>query len=1236
MHLHLFTKSGILAKMGLQDTIDTRSKKGPYSNLSDALNQISERTNLVVAYDKVRNYGVKPAYVGKTFYVSSIAHEFNSLRQHGQPNAYEIIQSKRLAKFYLDIETSIDSEPLYDESVAFIAGKEIRRMLFDFLKLSFPQLTSDITNILVSHACNEKKFSLHIVCKDYIMDTAQVSAAVLAAEFAAYLPSAVRDISEAEMDEERARLFLKKYSSKLVDLGVYSNNQQYRMLGCGKLKIRSLADGSIERQCVRPLRMLGDAVDFNTENWNFSAVVPTMIIWTDMLVQFIGAESFSCNNGSGFHCRPNAFHAVSVLTKYKEWYVPRREQGNWDYESFDSDVPEDMLNVDGRHHVGVTSSTTLVLDEQMIRERRSTRGLLQVLEDLSHRQRRVPGVEATTTLLDDDEQILDEFGRGKSVRSIRDHDVVYCKSCETRCETVPGIAGQYDSIRLHAIGTPSARVRLMKSGQLSIKCFNEHCSAFFVILPTTDALGFCAESKEIVHLQGKYINEGSAKDIELGEVGKRLIVVDAPMGSGKTELAQNFIKELGAHSSILSITFRRSLARNLSVRWGLTCYLDMEYITELDGKLNRFIVCLDSIYKVPDRTYDCIIIDEATFVRHHFTSSTLMGNPNVVECISRFKSLLRRCGRLIIMQYRVTDACIDFYMEEARVKESQVSRYKVNRPPSLLPTRWTQNSAQLTAHIVNNYIHNYDVTDLRSKKPMVIFTTKQIFGEFLQYLLRSVANRLFDPRAQDRIRFIWSGNQDQDWAKDFLSQPNQFSQDCDVLILTSICQAGFSIETWFSICYDFLFCGILTSRETLQLVSRVRTYGNPSLSTPRYTFIESGKANTFVANEGYIKLALDKTTGLVGLSQVTTFLNGIMASVLSEKSDSYNRYSWLWSREYKMAHVAYVPLEGTGHGDFTDEQVHQKLRDFSRLSSNGIVSYLELNNEEDRQRLLDDGEYKMVYELLKDQYARSKEIMDFQYDVGRGQLSQGRLKNTLLSDTLFQREYVRIFSADRAKNGRSVMTALNPVYNFLALLDLLLTKEKFMPDPVSSLWVTRKKILRMSFSNKAQVADLCEIVLEVLDLLDALVGIYMPTNNEVSVCPFHLGKFTRKFPKPDSAEGEVLRKDILTIFRKHRSYFVSKGTSDVEKWDSDPKKYPYKQLLRTIFGKVGLSLSTKDNQGLPSWEVDKLCNIYIMSLFLIPSAKMDNYACIMSKELDEKCKMHLSILPKNTDARTSV
>ncbi len=132
------------------------------------------------------------------------------------------------------------------------------------------------------------------------------------------------------------------------------------------------------------------------------------------------------------------------------------------------------------------------------------------------------------------------------------------------------------------------------------------------------------------------------------EIAHGVVFVRSPKGSGKTEFVKREVARLKnrhqtfeefeeaswdgddrlySDTSILLLGHRQALIGEMCSRVGLNSYLDDHDLSdgELIERRKRYGICLDSLQKLRNTSYDVIIIDEVQQVLAHFLSDTLRG-----------------------------------------------------------------------------------------------------------------------------------------------------------------------------------------------------------------------------------------------------------------------------------------------------------------------------------------------------------------------------------------------------------------------------------------------------------------------------------------------------------------------------------------------------------------------------------------------------------------------------------
>jgi hypothetical protein len=138
-----------------------------------------------------------------------------------------------------------------------------------------------------------------------------------------------------------------------------------------------------------------------------------------------------------------------------------------------------------------------------------------------------------------------------------------------------------------------------------------------------------------------------------------ILFVRSPKGTGKTEALYHVVQQARkAKRSVVLLTHRRSLAKNLSERLGLHNYQDLE-----DGSVisDYAVVCVNSLTSRLDEAaaqYDIVIIDESEQVLRNLLASTL--KENLSDVFNKILLLLSNALQVICLD---ADLSSDMTME---------------------------------------------------------------------------------------------------------------------------------------------------------------------------------------------------------------------------------------------------------------------------------------------------------------------------------------------------------------------------------------------------------------------------------------------------------------------------------------------------------------------------------------------------------------------------------------------
>jgi hypothetical protein len=204
---------------------------------------------------------------------------------------------------------------------------------------------------------------------------------------------------------------------------------------------------------------------------------------------------------------------------------------------------------------------------------------------------------------------------------------------------------------------------------ITYRCFSERCveavktsPIWFSYEESYDALAKIAAHNSVgtLHCKQELITWDetySAQDMR-PYPDVPLLLVRGGMGTGKTKaLTQDYLPKYcsGAKTKVLFITYQRHLAKTYArLLKGMRFhnYMDFEHDKEISANCTKLIVCLDSLRKLQEINYDCVVVDEATSVLLHFNSQ-YMAKKNIEIC-QRFNLILLRSSRVLFL-----DACVD-------------------------------------------------------------------------------------------------------------------------------------------------------------------------------------------------------------------------------------------------------------------------------------------------------------------------------------------------------------------------------------------------------------------------------------------------------------------------------------------------------------------------------------------------------------------------------------------------
>lgn len=861
-----------------------------------------------------------------------------------------------------------------------------------------------VPEVRVLSACRVDKLSFHILVPNVLFDCPNTSMAFYVWEFSNYLVKAFQRLyrrsysmaDESVVDRGLRRFLVRTIMADLVDLSVYSAQRQFRLLGCCK-------EGGY------PLRLVplsGPFCHLSDVSSKFSDIVPDLDVMTKYLV--CPSDLAALDDTMFLHVSPNGLCAVRAwrMRYFKRTDTTGRRCDFSAEMRYRKELP-----------LGIVAEQTSNI----------TDSFMKLLQN--------PSDDMCSRMVFGDHPVLDEFGRLRQISKLSVGEVVYDTGCETK--EVNGV--------LIPHGTPSAVVLRSMDGNTGYYCFNCHEVVWCSYLWSGNFMAVY-ESEYINTPHGKMNFDGRV-DVDV-ERHEQFLFLDAPPGSGKTELVKKY---LDAHPaiSVLCISFRIALTNYLATRLGLISYQTQGILDRgAHGKRKRLSICCDSLVHLHDLDiYDMIVLDEGGMTKYHLASVTMQSR--CVQVLRRLEYILSKAKKILVSQFRLTETDVRFYCGLVGVDPEDrqlVSRRKLNRPPPLHPVQQVDDFSIALSRLIAFYREQYDVNRDRTNCPIICFFTNMNICRCVMALMKMIAP---SPLAQDRIIGVWSSNQDEDWPRKFLSDPNYYSHQADVLLITPILQAGHSLDGWFQCAFDFLHSGVLTHREEVQLIGRLRLLGRSDLYTWRFAFIEKGRPDSRLVQQERVHNNMTKTLKVMSL--LAELSNSVQVDILSERhmehADTVNRHSYLWEQEYAQAQITFETMRSFTHWDeWTADRCRTWVKDYMQKTGKSIsrffLCYTEQTLDEDMRRVYEESQILDSFENFNAEIQATK--MSIQSVLGWADKDQA------------VQIIARIFPT-KAMNSTKAVKYLAKYFAFGRYLDLCIHEHRsqLVPDRMQDYWETR-------------------------------------------------------------------------------------------------------------------------------------------------------------------------------------
>ncbi len=305
----------------------------------------------------------------------------------------------------------------------------------------------------------------------------------------------------------------------------------------------------------------------------------------------------------------------------------------------------------------------------------------------------------------------------------------------------------------------------------------------------------------------------SASSVDLAQPG--LIVLQAPKGTGKSKAIRHAAAALPAHTSVVQITFRRSLAWSSAgmLGPGSTLYSDIQSGTLSARQHPRLTIVVNSIARVRG-SYDIVIIDEIVSVLDMLASTLLQPEARVHAC-STLAQLIG-CARTVVVADAMLDStCLDFVL---------ICRRMAARPAA---DGWFTTPFPMK-------VHDY-VTRLHDDYSYIPYAFARTWGSALDAavkrgskcvvpcMTKAQALKLADRYSRTYRVQVYTGDTPPAVLQAHMLDIHTHWSRADILIYSPVITAGCSFELpHFDEVFFYGHAGLSSVRSAIQMLARVR------------------------------------------------------------------------------------------------------------------------------------------------------------------------------------------------------------------------------------------------------------------------------------------------------------------------------------------------------------------------------------------------------------------------------
>lgn len=299
---------------------------------------------------------------------------------------------------------------------------------------------------------------------------------------------------------------------------------------------------------------------------------------------------------------------------------------------------------------------------------------------------------------------------------------------------------------------------------------------------------------------------------------KRTIILHGSMGSGKTFVTSQFIKDSGVNR-ILSITFRVMLAESNAVNFDLEFYNSDLLPSGCLSNIDKLAIQLDSLERLAEkddamkklvfRKYDLIILDESESILNHINAKTLENKKNKI--FQFLEHLVRYANNVI-----VADADLGPRTHEFIAGTRSESYVEYHRNPFVL-----KNIQYIDYKFFHTWISSVMFHIFEAKKNVFVVSNCKKALFYLEGLvnLRLGELEIDDPYFVKVLSSDLTGNEKKLMAANCAVEWKRYR----VLMISPVVGAGISFdEEHYHECFVYATPFSSVPREVCQLQGRVR------------------------------------------------------------------------------------------------------------------------------------------------------------------------------------------------------------------------------------------------------------------------------------------------------------------------------------------------------------------------------------------------------------------------------